>query len=207
MNEIDIPEIVLIAPLALVAITFHEAAHGYIALYFGDDTALKQGRVSLNPLKHIDPIGTLVLPAFLIIVHAPFLFGWAKPVPVTWSALRQPKRDMIWVAAAGPAANLILGGASSIFAIILNQFSATNVPWLINALGLSVEINLILAIFNLLPIPPLDGSKVVAGFLPEALSKRYLSLGRFGFLPVLVVIIVFPVIMFLIGLAARMLHH
>ena len=164
--------------VALFAITFHEAAHALTAAACGDDTARSLGRASLNPLRHIDLVGTILLPAFLYAIHAPFLFGWAKPVPVNWSNLRHWRRDMMLVAAAGPAANFVLAGASG--AALYAFFAAGVVPpvWLKETLAASVALNLLLALFNLIPIPPLDGSKVLAGFLPEKWAMAIAGLRR-----------------------------
>lgn len=155
----------------LIAITFHEAAHGYVALRFGDDTALRAGRVTFNPFKHIDPFGTVLLPAILVISNSPFLFGYAKPVPVNFGRLHNPRRDMVWVAAAGPGINLVLAFACAValHAVywlpdpVIAKWAAQN---LINA----IHLNVILALFNMLPIPPLDGGRVAVGVLPDALA-------------------------------------
>jgi Zn-dependent protease len=163
--------------VALVAITFHEAAHAITAAACGDDTARNLGRASLNPIRHIDLFGTILLPLFLYLVHSPFLIGWAKPVPVNWSNLRYWRRDMMLVAAAGPAANFALAGVSSAAMIAALRFGWTPV-WLTQTLVASVALNLVLGVFNLIPIPPLDGSKVLAGFLPEKWALRIAGLRR-----------------------------
>jgi Zn-dependent protease len=175
---IDIVSVLPIFVVALFAITFHEAAHGFVAWACGDDTAKRLGRVSLNPIRHIDLIGTILLPAVLYLIHAPFLFGWAKPVPVDWTKLRHFKRDMMLVAAAGPGANFLLAGLS--FGAIVGLFALGFWPpvWLRGALSISVAFNLLLGVFNLIPIPPLDGSKVLAGLLPEKWAMRLLGFGR-----------------------------
>ena len=162
--------------VALIAITFHEAAHALTAAACGDDTAKNLGRASLNPIRHVDLIGTILLPGFLYAVHAPFLFGWAKPVPVNWSNLRHWRRDMALVAAAGPAANFVLAGVS--VAVLYGSFAVGWWPpaWLKDTLAASIYLNLLLAVFNLIPIPPLDGSKVLAGFLPEKWALRIAGL-------------------------------
>lgn len=165
--------VVLFVLVALVAITFHEAAHAYAAAACGDDTAKRAGRTSLNPIQHIDLFGTILLPALLYALHSPFLIGWAKPVPVDWSRLRHWKRDMALVAAAGPAANFALAAASGA------ALAWLALPvWTIGALRLSVALNLTLGVLNLIPIPPLDGSKVLAGFLPEAWAMKIAGLKR-----------------------------
>jgi Zn-dependent protease len=156
--------------VALIAITFHEAAHAYAAWACGDDTAKRLRRTSLNPIRHIDLIGTIVLPALLYALHAPFLIGWAKPVPVDWSKLRNWHRDMGIVAAAGPAANFALAAISAA--------ALTAVPSAAETLRLSMILNLSLGVLNLIPIPPLDGSKVLAAFLPEAWALKILGARR-----------------------------
>src|SRR5271155_3285453 len=174
----------------IIAITLHEAAHGFVARHFGDDTAAKAGRGTLNPLKHIDLFGTILLPALLLLSKTGFVFGYAKPVPVNFGALRHPKRDMIWVAAAGPGMNILLATVSAILLWIsihagLNAF----VDQLFFA---SIQVNLILAIFNIIPSPPLDGGRVAVGLLPMPLAKYWAQLGRFGLLPLLLILIVLP---------------
>jgi Zn-dependent protease len=161
--------------VALFAITFHEAAHAVTAAACGDDTAKSVGRASLNPFRHIDLFGTILLPLALYIFHSPFLFGWAKPVPVDWSKLRHWRSGMMLVAAAGPVANLTLAGLS--FAALMALPPAMP-GWLSGTLQASVALNLILGLFNLIPIPPLDGSKILAGVLPEAWALRFAGLGR-----------------------------
>lgn len=164
--------------VALLAITFHEAAHAITAAACGDDTAKSLGRASLNPLRHIDLVGTILLPAFLYAIHAPFLFGWAKPVPVNWSNLRHWRRDMMLVAAAGPAANFVLAGISATAVYALFASGLQPPQWLKDTLGASIALNMLLGVFNLIPIPPLDGSKVLAGFLPEKWAMAIAGLTR-----------------------------
>ena len=185
--------IALAAIPIILAITFHEAAHGYAALYFGDDTAKRAGRLTLNPLKHIDPFGTVILPIILVLTTG-YTFGYAKPVPVDWRALRNPKRDMIWVAAAGPAMNVALATVSALlllFAIHLPPDAAASVG---NILLRSVELNFVLALFNLLPLPPLDGGTVIAGILPDVLARPYLRLGRFGMTLLILMLVILPIV-------------
>jgi Zn-dependent protease len=188
----QLSSIAIFAIPVIVAITLHEAAHGFVALYFGDDTAAKSGRVTLNPLKHVDPIGTILLPALLLLTKAGFIFGYAKPVPVNFAALRHPKRDMIWVAGAGPAMNVLLALISLALLFLLSGSGA--VTWLHALLATSVQINLVLAVLNLLPIPPLDGSKVALGLLPPKLAVPFWRLSRFGFLFILVIFFVAPLV-------------
>lgn len=186
-------DIVLLAIPVIIAITFHEAAHGFVALHFGDSTAKDEGRVTLNPLKHVDPFGTILLPAMLYFT-AGFLFGYAKPVPVKFGQLRNPRWHMIWVAIAGPAMNILLAIVSAILLRIslsqgLNEDSA-----FIQVLVSSVQLNAILAVFNMLPLPPLDGSKVVAPFLPISLARPYLGLEGIGMIILLLLIFVAPML-------------
>lgn len=190
----DLVQIALIAVPVIIAITFHEAAHGFVALHFGDSTAKDRGRLTLNPLKHIDPFGTVLLPALLVLMQAGFIFGYAKPVPVNANALRNPKRDMIWVAGAGPGMNIVLAVVSALLLYALLLSAGGTLAWLSDALLISVEINLVLAIFNMLPLPPLDGSKVLAGFLPDTIALPYLRLGAYGFFVLLALLIFLPIV-------------
>jgi Zn-dependent protease len=176
----------------LVAITFHEAAHGFVASVLGDDTAWRLGRVSFNPIKHIDPFGTIILPALLLLVRAPFLFGYAKPVPVKFVALRNPRRDMILVAAAGPAMNLVLATCSAFAFHLLSLFPAPASAWIAANLKNALVLNVVLAVFNLLPLPPLDGGRIVTGLLPKTLAARYSQLEPFGFPLLIGLIFVLP---------------
>ena len=159
------------------SVILHEVAHGYAALSLGDPTARAAGRLTLNPIKHMDPWGTVVLPLFLILVRSPFLVGWAKPVPVNPYLMRDPKRGMMLVGAAGPLANIALILLSAL-ALRAMPFSAP--PFLFDLFKYCCAINIILALFNLLPVPPLDGSKVVAGILPPKMRDAYVGLERYG---------------------------
>ena len=186
-------DILLLAIPVIIAITFHEAAHGYVALHFGDSTAKDAGRVTLNPLKHVDPFGTILLPALLYFT-AGFLFGYAKPVPVKFGQLRNPRWDMIWVAIAGPAMNIALAIVSAILLrIVITQGLPEDSP-IVQVLVSSVQLNAILAVFNMLPMPPLDGSKVVAPFLPISLARPYLALEGLGMIILLLLIFVAPML-------------
>jgi Zn-dependent protease len=171
---------------ALYAITLHEVAHGWMARYFGDRTAEMLGRLSLNPLRHIDPVGTLLVPGLLLVVGGP-LFGWAKPVPVATSALTHPRRAMIAVALAGPLANLCMAGlwCAVLGGITRVPANDTLVYWIALMAQAGILINVVLAVFNLLPIPPLDGGRVLAGLLPPRLGARLDKIEPFGFLIVL----------------------
>lgn len=194
----DIPALIqtiAIAALPVIfAITLHEAAHGYAARHFGDPTAWQAGRISLNPLRHIDPVGTLLVPGLILLTSylaagSAMLFGWAKPVPVIFGRLRNPKRDMLWVAAAGPAMNLLMALAwAGLFKLALlipaNMYS--------EPLGkmsvIGINVNLVLMVLNLLPLPPLDGGRIAVSLLPHALSVKYAQLERWGF-PILLLLL------------------
>jgi Zn-dependent protease len=173
----------------ILAITLHEAAHGYAARHFGDPTAWMQGRITLNPLKHIDPVGTVALPLVLFAIGSPFVFGWAKPVPVNFGNLRNPKRDMLWVAAAGPAANLAMAlfwGAVLKLAWLLplNYFS---VP-MAEMAKFGILANVVLMVLNLFPLPPLDGGRIAVSLLPHRAAWKFAQIERFGF-PILLVLL------------------
>ena len=172
----------------IFAITLHEASHGYIARYFGDPTAWQLGRVSLNPLRHIDPVGTLLVPAVILattslLAGGGILFGWAKPVPVDFGRLRNPKRDMLWVAAAGPGANLVmaLGWACLIKLATLMPESVFALP-MVEMGKAGITINAGLMLLNLLPIPPLDGGRIVVSLLPQHLAWQFARLEPYGFM-------------------------
>jgi len=202
MNTIS--QLIIMAPPLLLALTLHEYAHGYIAYRLGDPTAYNAGRLTLNPLSHLDPIGTI---AFFFIK-----FGWAKPVPVNPYYFKNPRKDMLWVALAGPITNLLLAVVSAILLKVLIAAATTLtssallgsvfIP-LLNMLVASVWINLVLCIFNFLPIPPLDGSRIVTGLLPENLARTYASFERYGFIVILILAftgvlgtVIFPIITF-----------
>jgi Zn-dependent protease len=219
--NIDVASAVLWVFPLLVAVVFHEWAHGFVAYRLGDDTAQRLGRLTINPIAHIDPIGTILMPGLLLLSNAPFLFGYAKPVPISWQNLRNPVRDMVYVAAAGPAMNLLLAVASAILLGLLARGTGTD-PMFWRAVEpgsfavagpvaemamRSVLINVVLAVFNLLPIPPLDGGRVAVGLLPNALAYRLASLEPYGFMIVFLLlmsgvlsIVISPVVRMLIGL-------
>lgn len=182
---------VWVIPL-VIAITFHEAAHGFVAHALGDDTAWKLGRVSLNPLKHIDPFGTLILPGMLLLAHSPFLFGYAKPVPVNFRRLDRPRRDMVWVALAGPGTNVLLAIVSSLLFYGVGLMPPSPAEWLGENLVHSIQINAVLCVFNMLPLPPLDGGRVAVGLLPDALALPLARLERYGMLILLLFLFVIP---------------
>ena len=182
---------VWVLPLVF-AITFHEAAHGFVAHRLGDNTAFERGRVSFNPLKHIDPFGTVVLPAILLMSHSPFLFGYAKPVPVNFGALRHPRIDMVWVALAGPATNIALALVAAAAFHVVGYLPPNAAQWVADNLRNAVVINVILAIFNMLPIPPLDGGRVAVGLLPRPLAAPLARLEPFGMLILIGILIILP---------------
>jgi Zn-dependent protease len=190
MLESLIQTIAIAALPVIFAITLHEAAHGYAARYFGDPTAWQQGRISLNPLRHIDLFGTIIIPASILLFSGgTFLFGYAKPVPVNFGNLRNPKKDMLWVAAAGPGANLFMALCwalmlklawlmpSNVFTLPLSEMSK-----------IGIVVNCVLMVLNLLPLPPLDGGRIAVSLLPHNLAWKFAKLERWGF-PILLVLL------------------
>ena len=179
----------------IIAIVFHEVAHGLAARKLGDPTAARKGRLTLNPIKHIDPFGTLILPLLLAVSHAP-IFGWAKPVPVNYRRLRNPRRDMILVALAGPGMNLLLalvGAAILGVTVAVAGDVRTGAPAFVAANALNfVLINIFLAVFNLLPVPPFDGGHVVEGLLPRSLARGYRKVGRYSLLVMVFLLLILP---------------
>jgi Zn-dependent protease len=194
-------DIVLIIVAAVLAITLHEAAHGYAAWALGDDTAKRLGRLSLNPLRHVDRVGTILLPGFLLISQlltigrVVFMFGWAKPVPVAAWRFPNPRQGMMFVAAAGPGMNFLLAWLGALSLHLLPLFSDRSADLLATFVGYFVGYNLILGLFNLLPIPPLDGGRIVVGLLPESMAAQWAKLERAGIAIVLLAIFVLPALL------------
>lgn len=191
LNIYDIS--IWVLPL-VIAITFHEAAHGFVAHRFGDNTAWDLGRVTFNPLKHIDPVGTLVLPALLLLSHSPFLFGYARPVPVNFRALNNPRLDMVWVALAGPLTNIALALLAAAAFHLVDYVPANAARWVADNLKNALVINVVLAVFNMLPIPPLDGGRVAVGLLPPMLASPLSRLEPWGMSILIGILIVLPVL-------------
>ncbi len=178
---------------AILAITLHEAAHGFVAWRLGDDTAYRLGRVTFNPLRHIDPFGTVLLPAVMYFTTG-FVFGWAKPVPVNFARLDHPRRDMVWVALAGPGTNFLLAVASAVLWRLVHSQDGIVGLWLQSAAMISILVNVILMVFNLIPLPPLDGGRVAVGILPDFLALPLARLERFGMLILLGAFFLLPML-------------
>jgi len=191
----------------LIAITFHEAAHGFVAHLLGDNTAWRQGRVSFNPLKHVDPIGTVLLPGLLLLVGSPFLFGYAKPVPVNFRALGHPRRDMVLVAAAGPAMNIALAVIAALAFHLVGFLPLTGGRWLAANLRNALLVNVVLAVFNLFPLPPLDGGRILTGLLPRSLAVPFARLEPLGIPILLGLLIVLPLLGAQIGMNLNFISH
>jgi Zn-dependent protease len=185
---LDVVQKITISALPVIfAITVHEAAHGYVARHFGDMTAAAAGRISLNPIRHIDPFGTILLPALTMLIGG-MLFGWAKPVPVDFGRLRHPKRDMLWVAAAGPGSNLVM---MLLWTLIIKISIALppNISLPLALMGAAgIWINAILMLLNLLPLPPLDGGRIAVSLLPHSYAWQFAKLERYGFIILIVLL-------------------
>src|SRR5262249_33003326 len=184
----------------IVAITFHEAAHGFSARLFGDDTAWRLGRVTFNPLRHIDPIGTILLPAVLPFLRSPFFFLFSKPVPIDFRGLPHPPRDMVLVAAAGPGINIVLAVIAALLFHLVGYLPDTAAQWVAENLKNALIINVVLAVFNLLPLPPLDGGRIAVGLLPDALAFPLAPLAPYGMIILIGILFILPMIGAQLGL-------
>ncbi len=191
MEELTVVQRFVVWVLPVVfAITGHEVAHGWMAKHYGDKTAFKQGRLSLNPLKHIDPLGTVIIPGIMLLTFSGFIFGWAKPVPIDPRNFKQPKKAMMMVALAGPLSNLCMALCWAMLArigVMLHEMEYIAMP-LIKTGEAGIHINLVLALLNMLPIPPLDGSRVLSGMLPDYWAWRYNQLERYGMIILLLLL-------------------
>ena len=191
----------------LIAVTFHEAAHGFVANFLGDETASKLGRVSLNPIRHIDPFGTVLLPGLLLLAHSPFLFGYAKPVPVNFRALRNPRIGMVLVAAAGPVMNIGLAIIAALSFHLVVYLPVIAAEWVALNLKNALIINIILAVFNLFPLPPLDGGRIAVGLLPNILAKPLARLEPYGMVILIGLLIVLPLLGSQLGVDLSFVSH
>jgi Zn-dependent protease len=191
----------------LIAITFHEVAHAFVARYLGDETASRLGRVSLNPFRHIDPMGTILLPGLLLLARSPFLFGYAKPVPVNFRALRNPRSGMVLVAAAGPAMNIGLAVVAALSFHLVSYLPVTIAQWVALNLKNALVINVVLAIFNLFPLPPLDGGRIAVGLLPNVVGQQLARLERYGMMILIGLLIILPVLGSQLGVDLGFVSH
>lgn len=211
MMDFDPYQILLIASVwvipVVLAVTLHEAAHGWVASKLGDDTALRMGRVTFNPIKHIDLFGTILMPAGLLLLSGgQFMFGFAKPVPVNFFRLRHPRRDMILVAAAGPGANILIATVSALLLHVAQYLPDAMVLWTAQNLVNAMQVNIILAVFNLMPLPPLDGGRIAVGLLPQPFSGMLARLERAGFTILIFLLFILPWIGDKIGLDLNVLR-
>jgi len=191
----------------LIAITFHEAAHAFVARFLGDHTASRLGRVSLNPIRHIDPIGTILLPGLLLLAKSPFLFGYAKPVPVNFRALRNPRIGMVMVAAAGPAMNISLAIVAALGFHLISYLPITVAQWAAANLKNALIINVILAVFNMFPLPPLDGGRIAVGLLPNIFASQLARLEPYGMMILIGLLIVLPLLGSQLGIDLGFVSH
>lgn len=191
----------------LIAITFHEAAHAFVARFLGDHTASRLGRVSLNPIRHIDPIGTILLPGLLLLAKSPFLFGYAKPVPVNFRALRNPRIGMVMVAAAGPAMNIGLAFVAALGFYLISYLPITVAQWAAANLKNALIINVILAVFNMFPLPPLDGGRIAVGLLPNIFASQLARLEPYGMMILIGLLIVLPLLGSQLGIDLGFVSH
>jgi Zn-dependent protease len=211
MMDFDIAEIgfqisIWVLPVIL-AITMHEAAHGWVAWKLGDDTAKQLGRVTFNPVRHIDPVGTILIPALLLLLSGGrFMFGFAKPVPVNFLRLRRPRRDSVLVAAAGPGSNILMATVAVLSVHLLSAQPGDFESWIAYNLSNAITINLFLAVFNMLPVPPLDGGRVAVGLLPSSLARPLARVEPYGIFLILGVAFLLPMIGRNIGMDLNVLH-
>src|SRR5262245_10837483 len=197
---------VWVLPVVL-AITLHEAAHGFVAHRLGDDTAYRLGRVTMSPLKHIDPVGTILMPAILLLLRTPFLFGYAKPVPVNFKALRNPRRDMVLVALAGPLTNIVIATVAAALFHLVPHLPGNAAQWVAQNLKNALIVNVVLAVFNMLPILPLDGGRVVVGLLPNVLAVPFARLEPFGMMILIALLLFLPVLGPQFGVDLNIISH
>ena len=197
---------ILIVAVLIFSVVVHEVAHAWQARREGDDTAERLGRITLNPISHLDLFGSFIVPLILYLAPIPFIFGWAKPVPVKFYRLKNPLRDMIIVAIAGPVTNVVLAFVAASILSIMHNFALLDNPWLVRTLANFFFINIILAVFNMIPIPPLDGGRVAVGLLPQPLSYQLARLERYGFFIIIAALFVLPLIGKKIGITLEPIH-